>query len=139
MAKGRIQPEHRRQPIPGGFRRPSVRASLSGLDNVRLRQQLNVRLLERSCGNDPSTGGVRFEDAELPLLLQIARERVSGTNPLVRRAAVSALGTFQRLEAVEALMQLAASEVEHEVLRADAVVALAGPRRSWQRRSSVRT
>jgi HEAT repeat protein len=126
VAKGRIQPEHKRQPIPGGFRRASVRASLSGLDAVRLRQRLNVKLLARSCGNDSNTGSVLFDAAELPLLLQIAGERVSGTNPLLRRAAVSALGTFQRLEAVEALTRLAASEVEHEALRADAVVALAG-------------
>jgi HEAT repeat protein len=126
VAKGRIPAAPRRQPIPGGARRTSVRASLSGLDAVRIRQQLNVRLLAGACGNDPRAGNVAFSDAELPVLLQIARERVSGTNPLVRRAAVSALGTFHRLEVVEALTQLAASEVEHESIRADAVVALAG-------------
>lgn len=125
MADGRIQPEPRRPPIPGGARRTSVRASLRGLDQVRLRQQLNVRLLEQGCGNDQYGRGLTFSDEELPLLLQIARERVSGTNPLLRRAAVSALGTFRSLEAVEALTRLAASAVEHETIRADAVVALA--------------
>jgi HEAT repeat protein len=125
MAEGRIQPEHRRPPIPAGARRTSVRASLRGLDQVRLRQQLNVRLLDQACGNDRYARDLTFSDEELPLLLQIARERVSGTNPLLRRAAVSALGTFRSLEAVEALTQLAASAVEHDAIRADAVVALA--------------
>jgi HEAT repeat protein len=69
---------------------------------------------------------VRFEEADLPLLVQIARERISGTNPLLRRAAVAALGTFQRLEAIETLTQLAAFEVEHETLRGAALLALAG-------------
>ncbi len=125
MAKGRIPPEPRRPRIPGGALRPSQRVKLDGLDQVRLRQRLNARLLERSCAVEPVRSELRFDDAELPLLLQIARERISQTNPLLRRAAVAALGTFQRLDAVEALARLAASEVEHESLRGEAVIALA--------------
>jgi HEAT repeat protein len=126
MAKGPIQPDRRRPPVPGGARRESVRADLSGLEAVSRRQRLNVRLLEHSCGNDRDVGELRFEDDDLRLLVQIARERRSGTNPLLRRAAVTALGTFQHLEAVETLTRLAASEVEHEGLRGAALVALAG-------------
>jgi HEAT repeat protein len=125
MAKGRIPPERPRPKIPGGARRPLQRVNLDGLDAVRLRQRLNVRLLERSCAIDPEPER-QFVEAELPLLVQIARARVSGTNPALRRGAVKALGTFQRLEAVEALTRLAASEVEHESFRGEALIALGG-------------
>jgi HEAT repeat protein len=125
MAKGPVPADGARAKVPGGVRRPSQVVKLDGLDMVRRRQRLNTLLLARGCAIDPPAD-LKLDDVDRGLLVQIARERVSRTNPNLRRAAVSALGTIRHLDTAETLAQLAASEVENDSLRAAALVALAG-------------
>ena len=116
-----LPPEARR---PRLAKRPSRKVRAKGLATVRRRQELEVRLLELACANDPRSEPA-FALDDLPLLVQIARERVAGS-PLVRRSAVTVLGKLRDLAALETLQALAASPAEHENVRAAALVAIAG-------------
>jgi hypothetical protein len=110
-------------PIPGGSKRPSLRVSLTAFPQVRRRQELNVMLLANGCGNGRPVE-LRFRPQDLRILVQMAQERESETNPLLRRQAISALSQFRDLEAAEALVRLAQSEVEHPSIRVTAKTAL---------------
>ncbi len=118
---GQLPPEARRPKLE---RRPSRKVRAKGLVTVRRRQELEVRLLELVCANDPRSEPA-FTLDDLPLLVQIARERLGGS-PLVRRGAVTVLGRLRDLAALETLQALAASPAEHENVRAAALVAIAG-------------
>jgi hypothetical protein len=109
--------------IPGGKKRPSLRVSLRALPQVRRRQQLNRMLLTNTCGiGEPEP--LKFRAADLGLLIQIAEERGTNTNPLLRRQAIGALAQFREFEAVNALARLARSEVEHPSVRISAQMSL---------------
>jgi len=109
--------------IPGGARRPSLKANLQAHPQVRRRQQLNELLLANSCGNGERVE-VKLRATDLPILVQIASERGANTNPLLRRQAIDALSQFRTLEAAEVLAVLARSTVEHPSVRISAQTAL---------------
>ena len=106
--------------IPGGPTRSSVRASLREFPQVRRRQELNHMLLTNGCGNGGTTN-VKLKPVDLKLLVQIAEERGSNTNPLLRRQAINALAQFRELEAAAALARLARSDLEHPSVRNSAL------------------
>jgi hypothetical protein len=109
--------------IPGGNKRPSLRANLRAFPQVRRRQELNLMLLANGCGNGGTTN-VKLRPKDLLLLVLIAEERGSNTNPLLRRAAITALSQFRELDAAAALARLARSELEHQSVRISALTAL---------------
>ena len=118
-----IRNNEKPQPIPGGRKRPSLRANLRALPQVRRRQQLNRMLLTNTCGiGEPEP--LKFRPADLGLLIQIAEERGTNTNPLLRRQAIAALSQFREFEAVTALARLAQAEFEHPSVRISAQTAL---------------
>lgn len=110
--------------IPGGARRPSKRVDLQKYDAIRRRQEINVMLLQRACGRD-EVPELSFEQEDLGLLMQIARERDPNGNPAIRKHAIRALGIYRNLEAAELLWDIASSEMEHETIRGRALMALA--------------
>lgn len=118
-----IHNDQRPQPIAGGRKRPSLRANLQEFPQVRRRQQLNRMLLTNSCGiGKPEP--FKFRPSDLKLLIQIAEERGTNTNPLLRRQAIGALSQFREFDAVTTLARLAQSELEHPSVRINARTAL---------------
>lgn len=111
------------QAIPGGSERPSLRANLRAFPQVRRRQELNFILLANGCGNGGTTK-VKFRPTDMKLLVQIAEERGSNTNPLLRRQAITVLSQFRELDAAAVLARLARSELEHQSVRISALTAL---------------
>ena len=117
-------PKRQKPPaIPGGSKRPSLRASLLEFPQVRRRQELNTILLANGCGNGGMTN-VKLRPTDQKLLVQIAEERGSNTNPLLRRQAINALAQFRDLDAATALARLAGSELEHQSVRISALSVL---------------
>jgi hypothetical protein len=126
MADPKLLDQLRRQPEKSGdLRRQSRRVNLDKFPEIRRRQDINMRLLEHTCANEVRQPP-RFDATDLPLLLQIARERHTNINPLVRRGAIQALGAFQTLEVANALAELGSSADEHESVRAHALMVLSG-------------
>jgi hypothetical protein len=109
--------------IPAVGKRPTLRASLREFPQVRRRQELNFMLLANGCGNGGTTD-VRLRPSDLKLLVQIAEERGSNTNPLLRQQAINALVQFRQLDAAATLARLARSELEHQSVRISALTAL---------------
>ena len=109
--------------IPRGSKRPSLRANLRAFPQVRRRQELNLMLLANGCGNGGAVT-VKFRPTDLRLLVQIAEERGSNTNPLLRRLAITALAQFSEVAAAAAMARLARSELEHPSIRISALTAL---------------
>lgn len=118
-----IRNDQKPRAIPGGRKRPSLRAGLREFPQVRRRQELNQLLLTNGCGNGGTTD-VQFRPTDLTLLVQIAEERGTNTNPLLRRQAIIALSQFRELDAAAALARLARSELEHQSVRVGALTAL---------------
>ena len=109
--------------IPGGNQRPSKRISLERFDAIRRRQELNSMFLQRACGQADLSPLV-FKPEDLNILLQIARERDPNGNPAIRKHAIQALGQFRDLETMEILWEIAASPMEHEAIRGQALKSL---------------
>ena len=126
MADRKILDQLPRPPEKSGdLKRPSRRVNLEKFPQIRMRQDINTRLLSHTCANGERTPP-RFDANELPLLLQVAGERFANTNPLLRRGAIQALGGFQTLDVANALAALASAPDEHEGVRAHALTVLAG-------------
>ena len=109
--------------LPGGETRVSQTVNLAKYPAIQQRQDLNRRLLEHTCANEDK-GGLRLEPNDLPVLLQMARERGAHTGNLLRRHAIQALGNFQTLEVANVLTEIAGSAVEHDSLRIQALSTL---------------
>lgn len=118
-----LPPEPVLSELPGGRTRPSVLVDVSELPAVARRRELNEQLLAGTCAF--SEGNEWLIDREnLDLLLLVIQERFEGDRALLRREAVSALGTIDADEAVRRLMDLAVAPVEHDQIRITALAAL---------------
>ena len=110
--------------IPGGTQRPSKRVDLGGYQAIQRRQELNAILLLRTCGRETAQDRA-FKSEDLPLLLQISRERNPNGNPAIRKHAIDALAEFRDIGASELLSEIASSDMEAENIRGHALVAFA--------------
>lgn len=119
-----IPAEHPRPKVAGGRTRPSKLVKLTALPAVARRQSLNRRLLSATCPFGDTGEPRPLQAADVAILLQMAQERFSGEQALLRRQAVKSLAELRSLEAVEALTVLAASPVEHVAIRGAALQAL---------------
>lgn len=109
--------------ILGGSTRPSETVNLDKYPKVRLRQDVNRRLLEHSCANQDSSAA-RFGAEDVPILIQIAGERGAHTGNLLRNQAIQALEQFPSIEVARKLTAIADSSAEHESVRIHALTSL---------------
>ena len=121
-----IPVEHAPAELPGGLTRPSVEVDLSAFPAVRLRLDLNARLLDSTCPFGATDQERPFTLDDLDLLLLVTAERFGGEGALLRRQAIVALGTLDSERATERLIALAVSPVEADAVRVAALGALGG-------------
>jgi len=110
--------------IRGGTERPSKRVDLQRFPAIQRRQELNSILLQRSCGIERTPSRI-FEQEDVKLLLQIARERDPNENSAIRKQAIHALGQFKDLAVAELMWDIVLSDMEAEELQVNALTALA--------------
>jgi hypothetical protein len=110
--------------LHGGRTRPSVELDLSDYPAVKLRNDLNARLLDTTCPFGTQQPERQFTLDDLDLLVLVTAERFGGEGALLRRQAVVALGTLDSDRAIERLVELAISPVETDAVRVAAVGAL---------------
>ncbi|MFZ1877247.1 MAG: HEAT repeat domain-containing protein [Nitrososphaeraceae archaeon] len=110
--------------ISGSAKRASRKADLERFPAIKRRQMVASRLMNNSCGNEPSPTS-RFVQEDLPILMQIAQEAGPYTNPLLRKQAIRSLRQFKEIQVMELLLRICSSLVEHESIRGQALISLA--------------
>jgi hypothetical protein len=111
--------------IQGGDSRSSKLVDLERFDAIKRRQMINTKLLLRACGEPQIESAPTFENKDLELLVQIAREHDPNGNPIIRKHAVNALGQFSQLPALETLLEISTNDTEDESIRVQALISSA--------------
>ncbi|MFD1141584.1 hypothetical protein ACFQ4C_10715 [Larkinella insperata] len=102
--------------------RPSRLVNLDQLAAIKLRMELNQKLMAGTCAFAKPLE-LAFREAELPVLKVMASERFS-VNTLRRKRAIAALGQQKSVETVDDLVQLAETDHEEISVRTEALQAI---------------
>ena len=102
--------------------RPSRLVELDKFEAIKVRMDLNQKLMSGSCAFSKPLD-LTFSEPEIQVLKVIAIERFS-VNTLLRKQAIYALGKQKSVETIDELMQLAQMEHEENVIRCEALQAI---------------
>ncbi|GAB3907677.1 hypothetical protein GCM10028803_41850 [Larkinella knui] len=102
--------------------RPSRLVELDKFEAIKIRMDLNQKLMSGSCAFSKPLD-LTFSEPEIQVLKVMATERFS-VNTLLRKQAIYALGKHKSVETIDELMRLAQTDHEENVIRCEALQAI---------------